>query len=66
MNFELDAPATIRACIYGRVLSLVDRRGRDNLINKSEIAKVGGIVLLIFYVKFWKNWTLISIFILTL
>ena len=28
MNFELDAPTSLRASSYGHVLSLVDGRGR--------------------------------------
>ena len=36
MNFELDSPATIRARSYGRVISLVEGRGRDSVVSELQ------------------------------
>ena len=41
MNFKLDAPTTIRASIYGHVLSLVDGRGHDSVVSKLWVASLG-------------------------
>ena len=40
-KFELDALATIRVSSYGRVLSLVDERGRDSVVSKLQVATLG-------------------------
>ena len=41
MKFELDALATIRVSSYGRVLSLVDRKGRENVVSELKDAALG-------------------------
>ena len=41
MNFELDAPATIRVSSYGRVLSLVDGRVRDSVVLELWVGALG-------------------------
>ena len=41
MNFKLDAPATIRASSYGRILSLVDGRGCEIVVLELRVASLG-------------------------
>ena len=41
MNLELDAPVTIRASTYGRVLSLVNGRGHDSVVPKLRVVALG-------------------------